>query len=660
MKPIEAKAISAMRVLAADAVQKANSGHPGMPIGAAPMAYALWKAMRHDPKHPDWAGRDRFVLSAGHASMLEYALLHLYGYGLEMDDLKDFRQYGSLTPGHPEHGHTLGVEATTGPLGQGFAMAVGMAMAQEHLAALFNREGFPIVDHYTYVLMGDGCMMEGITSEAASLAGTQKLGKLIALYDSNHITIEGDTNLAFTENVAARFSAQGWQVITLDDGENVDAVGIAIEEAKRESKRPSLIIVKTEIARGTLKEGSHGAHGAPLGEDVITDMKARLDWTSQPFEIPADVYAHFETLALRGAAAKHEYDELYARYEAQYPALAAALCAWRAGEVPEAALEALKNIAADGPRATRVSSGAALNALFAQMPNLFGGSADLSPSNNSELKGSAYFGPEDRAGCNIHFGVRELAMAAISNGVALYGGLRAFCATFFVFADYLKPALRLSALMKLPVLYILTHDSIGVGEDGPTHQPIEQLAALRATPDVLVFRPADQTETNYAYIGALRAKQPSVLALSRQNLPQLPDTGEGALRGGYILRDPHDGKPDVILMASGSEVELLYKAADILSVRGYTARLVSMPCLDLFRMQSQDYQQSVLPNDMRCRLAVEAGATFGWHRYVGLDGVVLGLDHFGASGPAKVLFEEFGFTADEVASAALRLIKQND
>ncbi len=658
MRPIEAKAIAAIRVLAADAVQKANSGHPGMPIGAAPMAYALWSAMRHDPKHPEWPGRDRFVLSSGHASMLEYALLHLYGYGLTIEDLKEFRQYGSLTPGHPEQGHTPGVEATTGPLGQGFAMAVGMAMAEAHLGARFNREGFPVVDNYTFAIMSDGCMMEGITNEAASLAGTLKLHKLIALYDSNHITIEGGTDLAFTENTAARFASLGWQVITIANGEDIDAVGLAIEEAKRETERPTLIIVKTEIARGTLKQGSHASHGAPLGEDVIADMKARLGWTLPAFEIPEEVYAHFELLALRGAKEKEAYDALFARYEEAYPALAAELAAWRAGEIPAEARAALESVRADAPKATRVCSGASLNALFSKMPNLFGGSADLGPSNNTELKGSAFFSPASPEGCNIHFGVRELAMAAIANGIALYGGLRAFCATFLVFADYVKPALRLSALMKLPVFYILTHDSIGVGEDGPTHQPIEQLASLRATPDVLVFRPADQTETNCAYLSALAARGPSVFALSRQNLPQLPDSGEGALRGGYILRDPHDGKPDVILMASGSEVELIYKAADILSVRGYTARLVSMPCLDLFRMQPRAYQESVLPPELRRRVAVEAGATLGWHRYTGLDGTVLGIDHFGASGPAKTLFTELGFTADEVAGAALRLLEQ--
>lgn len=656
MRPIEAKAISAIRVLAAEGVQKAQSGHPGMPIGIAPAAYTLWSVMRHDPKHPEWPGRDRFVLSSGHASMLEYALLHLYGYGLTIDDLKEFRQYGSLTPGHPEYGHTRGVEATTGPLGQGFAMAVGMAMAEAHLAAIFNREDYPVFDNYTYVIMSDGCMMEGVTNEAASLAGTQKLGKLIAVYDSNRITIEGGTDLAFTENVGARFTALGWQVLQVEDGEDIDAIGLAIEEAKLETEKPSLIIVKTVIAYGTLKAGTSDAHGAPLGDDVIADMKKRLGWSSEPFFVPADVYAHYYALAREGAKARLEYAEMFARYQAEYPELAEQLAFWRSGQVPDAATDALLGVSADAPKATRASSGAALNALFSRMPNLFGGSADLAPSNKTELKGSPYFSPENRAACNIHFGVRELAMACICNGIALYGGLRPFCATFFVFSDYVKPALRLSAIMRLPVLYVLTHDSIGVGEDGPTHQPVEQLAALRATPGVLVFRPADQTETDYSYIAALKARGPSVLTFTRQNVPQIPDTGEGALRGGYVLRDPHDGRPDVILIASGSEVELIYQAADLLSVRGYTARLVSMPCPDLFNMQPREYQESVLPSGLRRRVAVEAGVTFGWARFVGLDGAVIGIDHYGSSGKYPTLFKEYGFTADAVADAALRLL----
>ena len=658
MRPIEAKAISAIRVLSADTVQKANSGHPGMPIGAAPAAYAIWSDMRHDPKHPTWPGRDRFVLSSGHASSLLYSLLHLYGYGLTMEDMQQFRQYGSLTPGHPEYGHTVGVEATTGPLGQGFAMAVGMAMAEAHMAAIFNKEGFNVVDNYTYVLMGDGCMMEGASYEAASLAGTQKLNKLIAIYDSNRITIEGSTDIAFTENVAARFGSMGWQVINVENGEDIVAISLALEEARIEAEKPSLIIVHTDIAHGTLKEGSAGAHGSPIGDDVIADMRKRLGWKNPPFDIPEDVYAHFEALSLRGARARKEYEEMYAGYAEAYPELAAQLESWRKGEVNEAVFSDDEMLAADAPKATRSCGGVVLNRIFAHMPNLFGGSADLGPSNNTELKTSSYFAPDCREGCNIHFGVRELAMACIANGVALYGGLRAYCATFFVFSDYVKPALRLSALMKLPVTYVLTHDSIGVGEDGPTHQPIEQLASLRATPNTYVFRPADQKETAYAYRAALKLNAPSVMALSRQNLPQLENTCDKAMLGGYILREPK-GTPDVILMASGSEVELMYKAADILSVQGYTARLVSMPCMELFREQSEEYRQSVLPASIRARVSIEAGATQPWGAYVGLDGASIGLDHFGASAKGAVLFKEFGFTAENVANAAIEVIKRN-
>lgn len=658
MRPIEAKAISAIRVLSADTVQKANSGHPGMPIGAAPAAYAIWSDMRHDPKHPNWPSRDRFVLSSGHASSLLYSLLHLYGYGLTIEDMQQFRQYGSLTPGHPEYGHTVGVEATTGPLGQGFAMAVGMAMAEAHMAAIFNKESFNVVDNYTYVLMGDGCMMEGASYEAASLAGTQKLNKLIAIYDSNRITIEGSTDIAFTENVAARFGAMGWQVINVENGEDIVAISLALEEARIEAEKPSLIIVHTDIAHGTLKEGSAGAHGSPLGDDVIADMRKRLGWKNPPFDIPEDVYAHFEALSLRGARAHKEYEEIYASYAEAYPELAAQLESWCKSEVSEDVFTDDEMLAADAPKATRSCGGVVLNRIFAHMPNLFGGSADLGPSNNTELKTSGYFAPDCREGCNIHFGVRELAMACIANGVALYGGLRAYCATFFVFSDYVKPALRLSALMKLPVTYVLTHDSIGVGEDGPTHQPIEQLASLRATPNTYVFRPADQKETAYAYRAALKLNAPSVMALSRQNLPQLEDTSDKAMLGGYILREPK-GTPDVILIASGSEVELMYKAADILSVQGYTARLVSMPCMELFREQSEEYQQSVLPASIRARVSIEAGATQPWGAYVGLDGTSIGLDHFGASAKGAVLFKEFGFTAENVANAAIEVIKRN-
>lgn len=648
--------ISAMRVLAADAIEKAKSGHPGLPIGAAPMAYALWKQMRHDPKCPSWQGRDRFILSAGHASMLEYSILHLYGYPVSMEDIESFRQWGSLTPGHPEYGHTKGVEATTGPLGQGIAMAVGMAMAQKRLAAHFNRDSFPVFNNFTYALAGDGCMMEGVASEAASLAGTLGLGKLIVLYDSNNITIEGNTDVAFRENVLKRYDAYGWQVISVDDGENVDAITVALSEAKRENAKPTLIIVKTKIAHGTLKEGKASAHGSPLGEEAIAKMREDLGYSYPPFTIPDEVKAHFAELAEECARPHKEYDIMLDGYKKAYPELYKELLAWQRGELSNEAEALLRSYTLDAPKATRSVSGDILNKLYPLIPELFGGSADLCSSNMTELKGQPFFSAETPDAPNIHFGIREFAMACACNGMALYGGLRPYCATFLVFSDYLKPALRLSALMKLPVLYILTHDSIGVGEDGPTHQPIEHVAALRATPGVNVYRPADAKECAFAYLSALKAQRPSALALSRQNLPQLEGTGEGALRGGYILREPK-GEPDVILMASGSEVELIYKAADMLSVQGFTARLVSMPCMELFDEQDESYRESVLPKAMRKRVAVEAATSFGWHKYTGLDGAVVSHDGFGASAPAGKLFGEYGFTAENVAKAALKVIK---
>ena len=647
--------ITAIRVTAAEAIQKANSGHPGMPIGSAPAAYTLFKQMKHNPANPDWPGRDRFVLSSGHASMLEYALLHFFNYGLTMDDIKSFRQWGSKTPGHPEFGHTKGVEATTGPLGQGFAMAVGMAMAEAHLASRYNREGFPVVDNHTYVLMGDGCMMEGATSEAASLAGTLKLGKLIAMYDSNRITIEGSTDIAFTEDVAARFKAYDWHVQVVEDGENTDAIRKAIDAAKAEKSKPSLIIYKTLIARGTPVEGMAKAHGEPLGADNIAAMKLHFGWEgTEPFDIPSEVYSYMKTVTDPMQKYEDDWNQLFAAYKKAYPELAKAWEDDHSAKLPD-----LENDEAfwefSGKAASRASSGEVLNRLNARLPNLFGGSADLAPSNKTYLKGAGDFSAADYAGKNLHFGVRELAMACACNGVALYGGLRTFCATFFVFADYVKPALRLSALMKLPVMYVLTHDSIGVGEDGPTHQPIEQLAALRATPDTLVFRPADAHEVAAAYISALTHKLPSVLALSRQNLPLYETSGKGALKGGYILREPKNG-PDVILMGSGSEVELLYGAADILAVQGIMARIVSMPCMELFEMQDESYRESVLPKSVRARVAVEAGATMPWRRYTGLDGAVVGRDAFGASAPQAKLYEEFGFTAENVAKTAMKVL----
>lgn len=649
-------AITAMRVLTAEAVQKANSGHPGLAIGSAPTAFTVWKNMKHNPKNPAWPARDRFVLSSGHASMLEYTLLHLFGYGLTIDDIKNFRQYGSLTPGHPEYRHTRGVEATTGPLGQGFGMAVGMAMAEAHLAAIYNRPGFPVVDNHTYVIMGDGCMMEGATAEAASMAGTMRLGKLIALYDSNRITIEGATDITFREDVAARFAAYGWQVQGVEDGEDIGAIAAALEAAREDVDHPSLIIYRTVIGHGSPLAGTAKIHGEPMGQANIDAMKQNFGWEYGPFEVPAAVYEHMQTIIDGKQPAEDAWNALFAAYEKAYPELAAQ---WKADRQEELPIDLANDEAFwtfEEKAATRQSSGEALNRLNQLLPNLFGGSADLEPSNKTALKGETAFSFENYAGKTIRFGVREMAMTCACNGIALYGGLRTFCATFFVFADYIKPALRLSALMQLPVLFILTHDSIGVGEDGPTHQPIEQLAALRATPNTIVFRPADSREVAAGYVAAMSAKGPTVLALTRQTLPLYENTGAGALRGGYILREPKGG-PDVILIASGSEVELAFKAADTLSVQGYTARIVSMPSMELFDAQDEAYRQSVLPKSIRARVAIEAGATFGWHKYTGLDGAVVGRDAFGASGPQERLFKEFGFTPEQVAAVALDVIK---
>ena len=659
MKPIDQKAITTIRVLAAETVQKANSGHPGLPIGAAPMAYTLWKQMKHNPKNPSWQGRDRFILSAGHASALEYCLLHLFGYGLSMDDLKSFRQWGSKTPGHPEFGHTVGVESTSGPLGQGVSTAVGMAMAEMRLAAEFNKDGYPVVDNYTYALCGDGCLMEGVASESASLAGTLGLGKLIVLYDRNKITIEGDTDIAFTEDVGARYAAYGWQVQEVADGEDIDAIDAAIQAAKADTKHPSLIIVHTEIAHGTPKAGKASAHGEPLGEENIKAMKEFYGWDhEEAFFVPVDVKAHFAALELGYAKEELEYDVMFKKYQLTYPELAKKWDEWHDKSLPEA----LKNDArlwnVEGAKATRAVSGSVLNVFAEYLPNLFGGSADLAPSNKTEMKDRGYFSASNPGGANIHFGIREFAMACICNGIMLYGGLRAYCATFMVFVDYLKPALRLSALMHLPVVFVMTHDSIGVGEDGPTHEPIEQLASLRATPDTLVFRPADAKETAACYIAAWENSKPAVMALTRQNLPQYAETGKDAAKGGYILKDAANGKPDVILMASGSEVELIYKAADELAKDGIGARVVSMPCTELFDEQSEAYKASVLPDSVRARVAVEAASSFGWAKYVGLDGKYVCLDHFGASAPAGILFKEFGFTVENVVASAKAALKK--
>ena len=657
MNQLDTRCINTIRVLAADAVQKANSGHPGAPMGMAPMAYALWqKEMRHSPRNPKWPNRDRFVLSSGHASALLYTLLHLYGYGLTMDDLKAFRQWGSKTPGHPEYGHTVGVETTTGPLGQGVANAVGFAMAEAHLAAKFNRPGFPIVDHYTYAICGDGCMMEGISSEAASLAGTLGLGKLILLYDDNDISIEGNTDIAMREDVPARFAAYGWHVQKVQDGNDADQIAAAVEAAKQDL-RPSLIVVPTTIGYGCpAKAGKASAHGEPLGAENLAATKAFLGMSEESFHVDAEVYAHAAEKVEAGAADEQAWNDLFARYAQAYPDLAKEWDLWHADKLPFDFESDADLWSFDGPAATRATSGTVLNKLAQRVPNFFGGSADLASSNMSDIKGAGDFSKENYAGGNLHFGVREHAMAAICNAIALHGGLRAYAATFFVFSDYMKNAMRLSALMKLPVTYILTHDSIGVGEDGPTHEPIEQLAGLRATPNLLVFRPADGKETTAGWEVALTSGLPTCLVLTRQNLPQYEGSGVAALKGGYVLADSDKPTPDAILMASGSEVEQAMGAKALLKEQGVDVRVVSMPCMELFDKQDAAYRESVLPAAVRARVAVEAGATMPWYKYVGLDGAVIGLDHYGASAPAKLLFEQFGFTAQHVCEETLRVL----
>ncbi len=662
MNKVEQLCINTIRVLSAEAVEKAKSGHPGMPLGAAPMAYTLWaRHMKHNPCNPQWINRDRFVLSAGHASMLIYSLLHLFGYGLTMEDIKNFRQFGSKTPGHPEYGHTPGVETTTGPLGQGFANAVGMALAEAYLAAKFNRPGYNVVDHYTYVIAGDGCMMEGISYEAASLAGTLGLGKLIVLYDSNSISIEGSTDIAFREDVGKRFEAQGWQVLKVEDGNDIEAIDKAIAQAKAETAKPSLIIVKTQIAYGCpAKQGSASAHGEPLGQENIDQMKEYLGWPSkEPFYVPPEVREHMNALMEKGKRAEEEWNSLWENYSREYPELAKEWEVWHSDTLPVDLLNDDEFWKFESKTATRNASGEVINRLAKVIPNLIGGSADLAPSNKTTMKGRGDFSAEDRTGSNLHFGVREHAMAAIANGMVLHGGLRVYVATFFVFSDYMKAAMRLSALMGLPVIYVLTHDSIGVGEDGPTHQPVEHLAALRSMPNMTVFRPADAKETAAGWYVALTSKTgPTALVLTRQNVPLYQETGKEALKGAYILVDSEKEIPDIILIASGSEVQLVYEAHKVLKEKGIDARVVSMPSWELFEEQPEEYKQKVLPDAVKVRLAVEAGSSLGWHRYVGCQGDVIAIDRFGASGKAEVLFKEFGFTVERVVERALELLKK--
>ena len=652
MSTIDNMSVNAIRVLAADAVQKAKSGHPGLPLGSAAVAYELWaKEMKHNPANPDWPNRDRFILSGGHGSTLLYSLLHLFGYGLTKEDLMQFRQLDSLTPGHPEYRHTKGVEATTGPLGAGMAMAVGMAMAEAHLAATFNKDGYNVVDHYTYVLGGDGCMMEGISSEAFSLAGTLGLSKLIVLYDSNKISIEGSTDIAFTEDVEGRMKAFGFQTLTVEDGNNLEEIGKAIRAAQAEKTKPSFIICKTQIGYGCpAKQGKASAHGEPLGEENVKALKENLGWPSlEPFYVPDEVYANYKAIAADKAKDEEAWNKLFAEYCAKYPEMKKAWDDMFNLDIAKSLIDNEEFWAyEDKPEATRNLSGIVLNRLKDYVPALIGGAADLAPSTKTYMKDAGDFSKDNYAGRNLHFGVRELAMAAIGNGMTLHG-LRAFVSTFFVFSDYVKPMARLSSIMRIPTTYVLTHDSIGVGEDGPTHEPIEQLAMLRAMPNFHVFRPADATETIAAWYSAVTSKEtPTALVLTRQNLPQLAGSSKEALKGGYVIADSAKATPDAIIIASGSEVSLACDAKAELAKEGVDVRVVSMPCMDLFEEQSAEYKESVLPKAVRKRVAVEALIDYGWGKYVGLDGATVTMTGFGASAPANTLFEKFGFTVDNV------------
>jgi len=657
------RAINTIRFLSVDAVQKAKSGHPGTPMGLAPLAYLLWtKYLRYNPANPDWTGRDRFVLSCGHASMLLYSLLHLTGFDLTLDDLREFRQWGSRTPGHPEAGHTPGVEVTTGPLGQGLGNAVGMAMASRMMAQRFNRPGHEIVSHRIVALCSDGDLMEGIASEAASLAGFQRLGNLVAFYDDNRITIEGSTDLAFREDTAGRFRAYGWNVLHVADG-NTDLAGMAsaIEVAFSERERPTLVIVRTSIGYGSPnKQDTAAAHGAPLGEAEVALAKERLGWPATPaFLVPDDVLAHFREALTRGEKAEKVWRMKFAAYAAAFPALALEWERRMWGDLPEGWVEGIPTFSPEaGATATRSASGKVLNAIAAKVPELAGGSADLSPSTDTVIKIGGEFLPDaEPGGRNIHFGVREHGMGAVLNGMARHGGVIPYGATFFIFSDYMRPSIRLAALMGCRVVYVFTHDSIGVGEDGPTHEPVEHLASLRAMPNLNVVRPADANETAAAWRMALeRTTGPTALVLSRQKLPILPPSsvyrGDGVYRGAYVLEDAGDGRPDVLLIASGSEVSVALAARKLLAEEGVPARVVSMPCWERFEEQEAVYREAVLPPSVPARVSVEAGSTFGWRRYVGDRGASVGIDRFGASAPAERIFRELGITPEAVRDRA--------
>lgn len=659
MESIEQLAIQTIRLLSVDQINKANSGHPGLPLGAAPMAYTLFtQFLRQNPKNPDWSNRDRFVLSAGHGSALLYSLLHLSGYDLSLDDLKQFRQLNAKTPGHPEVHHTPGVEATTGPLGQGFANGVGMAMAEAHLAACYNRDGVTLVDHDTYVLCGDGDLMEGVSAEAASLAGRLKLGKLIVLYDSNDICLDGKTDQVFTENVAERFRAYGWQVLDVADGNDTDAIAEAIREARADKEHPTLIEVHTVIGYGSPKAGTNSVHGAPLGEEATESLKKTLGWDYPAFTVPEKVQAYFaETVGKRGEHEEQAWQERFDQLAEKDPKLAQAYRDAFAGKLPENWAEQLPSWKeGDKAEATRATSHTVIQAIAKAVPNFWGGSADLSSSNKTQIGGEGAFRVEDDANRNIWYGVREFAMAAINNGIALHGGTKVFGATFFVFSDYFRGAARVAALSKLPVMYVLTHDSVAVGEDGPTHEPIEQLASWRAMPNMDVIRPADANETAQAWRLAMESTDhPTMLVLTRQNIPVLPHTHEkaeeGVSRGGYVLSPSKKETPDGILIGTGSEVQLLVEAQKILAADGIDVSVVSMPSTARFDQQDAAYREKVLPSTVRHRLSLEAATTFGWERYVGLDGIALGIDRFGLSAPAEEVLQELGITTQAVVKA---------
>jgi transketolase len=662
---IDQLCINTIRMLAVEAVQKANSGHPGMPMGAAPMAYVLWtRFLKHNPRNPLWPDRDRFVLSAGHGSMLLYGLLHLTGYDLSLDDLKAFRQWGSKTPGHPEYRHTPGVETTTGPLGQGFANGVGLAMAERFLAARFNRSDFSLVDHYTYAIVSDGDLMEGVSHEAASLAGHLKLGKLIYLYDDNHISIEGSTDITFTENRLARFKAYGWQVQQVEDGNDLKAITRAIRKAQADKERPSLIAVRTCIGCGSPnKENKASAHGEPLGSEEVVLTKENLGWPLEPaFYIPQDALKIFRKALRTGLKREKQWKALLTAYEKAYPDLAAEWKRIMAGALPQGWEEALPVFPADSKgQATRAASGTVLNALAAKVPNLIGGSADLAPSNKTEIKGSGDFQAGAYGERNIRFGVREHGMGSILNGMALQGGIIPYGGTFLIFSEYMRPPIRLAAMMGLRVIYVFTHDSIGLGEDGPTHQPIEQLAALRAIPNLTVIRPADANETARAWRMALtHTTGPTALILTRQNLPTLDRSlmapAENLDLGAYVLAGQGGPLPDLLLLSTGSEVVIALQVHEKLKHQGITSRVISMPSWELFDQQPETYRRHVLPPEIKKRVSIEAGSPLGWNRYVGDQGLVIGLDHFGASAPDKVLFEKFGLTVEGVMRNVLEYL----